>query len=96
VVIEPAAIERPPDGGSLPRREPVPAAADYTENGLPRRVRQANLAEPLREPPPDPAGEDASPAGGRSPEQVRAMMSSYQRGTQRGRSDDSSTDAVDG
>jgi signal transduction histidine kinase len=80
-------------------REPVvrePAATgpvtpapitDYTPQGLPRRVRQANLAESLRTVPAEtleePAGE---PAGGRSPEQLRVMMSSFQRGTRRGRS----------
>ncbi|MEV4847393.1 nitrate- and nitrite sensing domain-containing protein [Micromonospora matsumotoense] len=57
-----------------------------TDAGLPVRVRQANLAPELR----------ASPTGGetgvgvpvrRAPEQVRQMMSAYQSGTRRGRTD---------
>jgi hypothetical protein len=55
------------------------------------RVRQANLAAPLRETPP--AIRETAPGGnrtgsadkGRSPEQIRAMMGSYQRATERGR-----------
>ncbi|PZG23447.1 histidine kinase [Micromonospora craterilacus] len=55
-----------------------------TESGLPVRVRQASLAPALR-------AEREGVAEGddvlREPEQVRRMMSSYQTGTQRGRSD---------
>jgi hypothetical protein len=55
------------------------------------RVRQANLAAPLRENPA--AIQETAPGGnraggadkGRSPEQIRAMMGSYQRATERGR-----------
>jgi hypothetical protein len=53
------------------------------------RVRQANLAAPLRVDPAD--NRDAGPApgagrdSGRSPEQIRAMMGSYQKATERGR-----------
>jgi signal transduction histidine kinase len=94
IVIEPAANEPVPTavepaGIELTVTGPVAPApvTDYTPQGLPKRVRQANLAEPLRtvsaETPEEPAGE---PAGGRSPEQLRAMMSSFQRGTRRGRS----------
>jgi hypothetical protein len=53
-----------------------------TGNGLPRRVRQASLAAPLRAGPPPPR---ADALAGRTPEQVRRMMSSYQRGTAKGR-----------
>jgi signal transduction histidine kinase len=103
IVIEPAATEPVPTAiepaGSGPTVcEPVgtgPVApapvTDYTAQGLPRRVRQANLAEPLRtaaaETPAEPPEEPADSPGGRSPEQLRAMMSSFQRGTRRGRSD---------
>ena len=65
-------------------------------DGLPRRVRQANLAPQLRADPPP--GTDAAPptAGAaeapgerppRSPEQNRATMAAFQRGFIRGRSD---------
>ena len=54
-----------------------------TENGLPQRVRQANLAPQLRggtaQMPP--AG---APAGHRSPEKARSVMSAFRRGWQRG------------
>ncbi|MEV6811080.1 nitrate- and nitrite sensing domain-containing protein [Micromonospora sp. NPDC051296] len=55
-----------------------------TESGLPVRVRQASLAPALRAEREDVAeGDDVL----REPEQVRRMMSSYQTGTRRGRSD---------
>ncbi|MCZ7423941.1 nitrate- and nitrite sensing domain-containing protein [Verrucosispora sp. WMMA2121] len=55
-----------------------------TESGLPVRVRQASLAPALRaEPEAVAEGDDTI----REPEQVRRMMSSYQTGTRRGRSD---------
>jgi len=58
-----------------------------TQAGLPRRVPRANLApgmvttqqaETQAEPPP-------SPASGRSPDEVRSMLSSYRTGIERGR-----------
>ncbi|MEV0613712.1 nitrate- and nitrite sensing domain-containing protein [Nonomuraea sp. NPDC050404] len=51
-----------------------------THAGLPRRVRQANLAKPLKEAPPEPEQRDE-----RSPDEVRDLFSAYQRGTQRAR-----------
>jgi hypothetical protein len=69
--------------------DPPPAAAEpagFTPNGLPKRVRQANLAAPLRTDEPPAADADPPPAPRRSPEEVRRMMASYQRGTMRGRS----------
>ncbi|WP_069173175.1 nitrate- and nitrite sensing domain-containing protein [Streptomyces griseus] len=79
---EPAA--RPPQRGSAPR----PAAPD-TVGGLPRRVRQANLAPQLRE---DSAGRTPgnTPAVTdedleRDADDVRNRMASLQRGWQRGR-----------
>jgi hypothetical protein len=59
-----------------------------TQAGLPRRVPRANLApgmvaateSPGPPPPPSPA------PGGRSPEEVRSMLSSYRTGIERGRS----------
>ncbi|MEU0153798.1 sensor histidine kinase [Micromonospora fulviviridis] len=71
-----------------PPTDPRPAddAAPVRTGGLPVRVRQANLAPELRHDPstPDDDGEDDAV---RPPEQVRRMMSSYQSGTRRGRTD---------
>lgn len=77
-------------------REPAPAepAAETpskvdggTHLGLPKRVRQANLAPGLRNGPPRPGpnGPETPSAPQRTPEEIRKMMSSYQRGTTRGR-----------
>jgi hypothetical protein len=74
---------RPPDVS------PPPAAGIGTPGlGLPRRIRQANLAPQLRTnaPPPSHAGAEQEAVGDRSPEQTRALMSSLQRGWERGRS----------
>ncbi len=72
---------------SAPMAADPTVAAGLTELGLPRRVRQANLAPQLRETGPQAhvAVED-EPAGDRSPEQARAVMTAIQRGWQRGRS----------
>ncbi|MBM7083953.1 sensor histidine kinase [Micromonospora humidisoli] len=57
-----------------------------TDAGLPVRVRQASLAPELRAAPG--TGETAAAgAPRRAPEQVRQLMSAYQSGTRRGRSD---------
>jgi signal transduction histidine kinase len=82
-----------PDNGVWPEtRAPAPTdstfvAASFTELGLPRRIRQANLAPQLRDTAPHAVvamGEDS--AGERSPEQARAVMSAIQRGWEKGRS----------
>ncbi|MEV0005720.1 nitrate- and nitrite sensing domain-containing protein [Micromonospora sp. NPDC050980] len=69
---------------------PAPAAADVappvTDAGLPVRVRQASLNPELRHEQSE-AGSDGSEDAARAPEQVRRMMSSYQSGTRRGRTD---------
>lgn len=80
----------PPNVGAAPLGDVRPPAETATSNldelGLPRRVRQASLAPQLRDDEPNqPAGD--GPAGDRSPEQTRTLMSSIQRGWQRGRSD---------
>jgi len=75
-----------------PAADRVPAAAQpaaegsLTPSGLPVRVRQASIAPPL-------AGDGAGASGPtseegvrREPDQIRKMMSSYQTGTRRGRS----------
>ncbi|EEP70731.1 histidine kinase [Micromonospora sp. ATCC 39149] len=64
---------------------PAPAPVRRTDSGLPVRVRQANIVPELRE---DPAAQpDDDEDTIRPPEQVRRMMSSYQTGTRRGRTD---------
>jgi hypothetical protein len=70
-----------------PAGPPIGSSAEppATEDGLPRRVRQASLAPQLRrkaEPLPDEATVQF-----RSPEQVRSIMSALQLGTTRGRID---------
>ncbi|MFE9918765.1 nitrate- and nitrite sensing domain-containing protein [Micromonospora sp. NPDC005553] len=69
------------DGG------PAPASADAerTDSGLPVRVRQANIVPELRDDPAMSETDDEDVV--RPPEQVRRMMSSYQTGTRRGRTD---------
>ncbi|MFB9854993.1 nitrate- and nitrite sensing domain-containing protein [Micromonospora andamanensis] len=77
-----------------PARQVTPAEAggptaaeievSHTESGLPVRVRQASLAPALRA---EPEAVQADDDVIREPEQVRRMMSSYQTGTRRGRSD---------
>ncbi|WP_431913499.1 nitrate- and nitrite sensing domain-containing protein [Micromonospora carbonacea] len=76
------------DGETAPEA-PAPAPASTpvqrTGSGLPVRVRQANIVPELRE---DPAAQpDDEEDTVRVPEQVLKMMSSYQRGTRRGRTD---------
>jgi HAMP domain-containing protein len=75
----------PPQSPGPPRPGP---AERVTQAGLPRRVPRANLAPGMVA-----AAESASPPappspapGGRSPEEVRSMLSSYRTGIERGRS----------
>ncbi|MFC0033661.1 nitrate- and nitrite sensing domain-containing protein [Micromonospora chaiyaphumensis] len=87
---EPTVPLTPVDARTTDQR-PADDAAETparTDGGLPVRVRQANLAPELRH---DQAaveddGDDDDDAV-RPPEQVRRMMSSYQSGTRRGRTD---------
>jgi hypothetical protein len=69
------------DGGPVPAR----AEAERTDSGLPVRVRQANIVPELRDDPAVSETDDEDVV--RPPEQVRRMMSSYQTGTRRGRTD---------
>ncbi|MER5704486.1 nitrate- and nitrite sensing domain-containing protein [Micromonospora sp. NPDC002296] len=65
---------------------PAASPAQRTGSGLPVRVRQANIVPELREDPSaQPVDDDEDTI--RPPEQVRRMMSSYQTGTLRGRTD---------
>ncbi|WP_024935428.1 sensor histidine kinase [Actinomadura welshii] len=61
-----------------------------THAGLPRRVRQENLAPQLRKSPPAPPRIGGVTAGGvaRSPEEARSLMASIQQGWRRGRASD--------
>ncbi|MFI6152635.1 nitrate- and nitrite sensing domain-containing protein [Kitasatospora sp. NPDC051170] len=87
---------------STPVSAPVstPVSASRTEGGLPRRVRQANLAPQLKEQRAErfrSGGGGGEPEGGpadatdgaetreRSPEEARATFASFQRGFTRGR-----------
>jgi signal transduction histidine kinase len=73
------AAPTPAAAGPVPAAVPTADAAD--DDGLPRRVRQANLVAHLRKPAQEPPAEPP----GRTPEQVRALMSALQAGTARGR-----------
>jgi hypothetical protein len=67
-----------PDGASNGPR--------LTQAGLPRRVPRANLAPGMVAPEAAPAGQPESvQASGRTPEEVRSMLSSYRTGLERGR-----------
>ncbi len=88
---EPAAPSQPAaPGPGLARRHPSPPAG--THRGLPRRVRQANIAPQLRDHPrAEPAAASRLADSGieaRSPEETRSLLSSLQQGWQRGRVDD--------
>ncbi|GAB3940219.1 hypothetical protein GCM10027614_23540 [Micromonospora vulcania] len=64
---------------------PGQVEVDRTDSGLPVRVRQASIVPELRD---DPAATETDDEDvTRPPEQVRRMMSSYQTGTRRGRTD---------
>jgi hypothetical protein len=68
------------------RREVIDAPPAEGPDGLPRRIRQSSLAPQLRDAPPADAVAAPSPST-RSPEELRAMMSSFQAGMNRGRRD---------
>ncbi|WP_330849283.1 nitrate- and nitrite sensing domain-containing protein [Nonomuraea sp. K271] len=76
---EPRSKETPAE----PEQQPV---AEFTPSGLPLRVPQANLAPALRdETPTQPDLEEDDDE--RSPEEIRAMMGSFQSGTRLGRTE---------
>jgi signal transduction histidine kinase len=79
---EPEAAPPPAAQGGGPA--PAAPAAEGGKPTLPRRVRQANLAPQLRDEV-EPVGDATS--GERSPEELRTMLSSIQKGWLRGRSD---------
>ncbi|MCW6008452.1 nitrate- and nitrite sensing domain-containing protein [Micromonospora sp. CPCC 205371] len=79
----PQAVPSQPVQPAQPATPPSEEAPRLTPSGLPWRVRQASLAAPLREEPP--AAQDPSDGLGRSPDETRDMMASYQAATRRGR-----------
>ncbi|MFF3493923.1 nitrate- and nitrite sensing domain-containing protein [Streptomyces sp. NPDC002795] len=79
---------------------PRPGAPSTTPGGLPRRVRQANLAPQLKDGP-DLRGDSMAPAEDRTPsaqpadrdaDEVRSRMASLQRGWRRGREENTAGD----
>lgn len=81
-----------PPGLTRPTQPPrvPPVAADQgtpDRPALPRRRRQASLAPQLRETSPM-RPEDNDPAGGRSPEEIRSIMSAFQQQSRRARDED--------
>ncbi|GIF18942.1 signal transduction histidine kinase [Actinoplanes tereljensis] len=87
VTSAPPAQRRPAEAPPAQRRPaeapPAQPKAEATEDGLPKRVRQANLAPQLRHPVEVEPDEPTVPL--RSPEQIRSIMSALQLGTTRGR-----------
>ncbi|MFY1594995.1 nitrate- and nitrite sensing domain-containing protein [Micromonospora sp. WMMD737] len=78
------------DPGSTTTGGPAPTARQVTartDSGLPVRVRQASIVPELRDDPAAGGDDDGDEDMARPPEQVRRMMSSYQTGTRRGRTD---------
>ncbi|WP_344434132.1 nitrate- and nitrite sensing domain-containing protein [Actinomadura bangladeshensis] len=87
----PADGERP--ATTQPEDQPPVSDLSTTPSGLPVRVPQANLAEPLRADEPVVADEpEEQEDPGRSPAEIKRIMGSYQRGTRRGRSDAARSD----
>ncbi|MEV0351742.1 ATP-binding protein [Nonomuraea sp. NPDC050680] len=87
LVHDQAALEAGGDGEApaLPSRtkKKTLAVVNGTHAGLPRRVKQANLAPQLKtDEPSEPEPEEKTE---RSPDEVRDLFSAYQRGTQRAR-----------
>ncbi|WP_018348445.1 sensor histidine kinase [Longispora albida] len=83
---------------AAPERPSGPAeGADValTPSGLPRRVRQASLAAPLRDQQASEPGPVPEPST-RRPEDIRAMIGSYQRATRKGRRDAEAADSAAG
>ncbi|HEY7014245.1 MAG TPA: nitrate- and nitrite sensing domain-containing protein [Streptosporangiaceae bacterium] len=89
--------EPPPSPVATDLSEAPPPGSRFglTENGLPQRIRQQNLAPQLREPTAPPPAPTAAP---RSPETARNVMTAFQRGWRRGLADgepDQLTDLTD-
>ncbi|WP_315987302.1 nitrate- and nitrite sensing domain-containing protein [Actinomadura sp. HBU206391] len=81
---QPPAPQRLPDGG---RRQPGGRRRKEDKPELPQRVRQANLAPQLYDESVPAPPVETDNRRERSPEELRTMMSSIQKGTLRGRSE---------
>ncbi|SES45749.1 Histidine kinase-, DNA gyrase B-, and HSP90-like ATPase [Streptomyces sp. yr375] len=84
-VAEPAFADPPPPGVTALRLHRPPDDSEGSD-GLPRRVRQANLAPQLRRPLQEAPAREPGPRGdeGRTPEVVRDRMAAYRDGWSRG------------
>ncbi|MFI7636851.1 nitrate- and nitrite sensing domain-containing protein [Nonomuraea sp. NPDC049400] len=94
MVTEQAALAAGDGKAELPsrtRKKALAVVTSGTHAGLPRRVRQANLAPQLKEEPAEPESRgqerpaEQEPRPERSPDEVRDLFSAFQRGTQRAR-----------
>ncbi|MBC8990979.1 nitrate- and nitrite sensing domain-containing protein [Micromonospora chalcea] len=83
----PAATTDAAEASSATEPETEAETTPVTDAGLPVRVRQASLAPELRHDQTEADDDAADDDTARAPEQVRRMMSSYQSGTRRGRTD---------
>ena len=90
--------EPPADPATRHPEEQPPVTESITPSGLPVRVPQANLAEPLRSGEPADEQPDEPDDPGRSPEEIQRIMGSYQRGTRLARTavESLGNDAVEG
>jgi hypothetical protein len=86
---EPAVGHQAPSPAPVAEAGPQPAAAEpaarVTQAGLPRRVPRTNMAPGMAADQPAGGEPAAGPAAGRSPDEVRSMLSSYRTGIERGR-----------
>jgi hypothetical protein len=83
---DPAPLAEAPAPASAQAADPPVAdqGARMTQAGLPRRVPRTNLAPGMAAAQQQPAGQQNPPVG-RSPDEVRSMLSSYRTGIERGR-----------
>jgi signal transduction histidine kinase len=80
----PAAPVSPDGSAARHARQEVIEATDATGDGLPRRIRQTSMAPQLRDATPEIDLGTQAPSS-RTPEELRAMMTSFQTGMVRGR-----------
>ncbi len=87
-----------PATGSFGSDEPATAQPDETYKGLPKRVRQANLAPQLRDratPSSTASAASGDNVANRSPDDIRNALSAMQRGWQHGRAGEQDSPADD-
>ncbi|WP_242903538.1 nitrate- and nitrite sensing domain-containing protein [Actinomadura terrae] len=93
---EPAPERTPDPEPAGPAEEPSDAEPEQTPNGLPVRRPQEHLVEALKsnDPNTEPDEDAADPRPeGRTPEEIRKVMSSYQRGTRQAREETAGKEA---